>query len=228
MHTCNFYWHSGLLLTHLFSSRGKRTRHTCEIFRFEVYQEANPAVRSRQSYGIPVGSSASRIIAEAILTDVDDALVHEEVAFTRYVDDYRIFIRPDQNPYRIIAFLSEQLAKNEGLSLNAQKTRLLTAKEFLANIEAQLHVGSGAAAEAAVELLGDALYSDEEPNASDVDRFKMVDFLGLLREEVGKDHWDFALIKSIFSGLRLVNDVAASEFITAEVSSLMPRNIPGS
>jgi hypothetical protein len=44
-------------------------------------------VRSKQSHGIPVGGSASRVLAEAVLTDSDSALVDEDYVFTRYVDD---------------------------------------------------------------------------------------------------------------------------------------------
>jgi Reverse transcriptase (RNA-dependent DNA polymerase) len=45
----------------------------------------------KDSYGIPVGNTASRILAEAALIDIDHFLVSEGVKFARYVDDYRLF-----------------------------------------------------------------------------------------------------------------------------------------
>jgi len=87
-------------------------------------------VRSRQSHGIPVGGTASRIIAEAILADTDNALADEGFRCSRFVDDFRIFVQPGQNPYTILAFLADQLAASEGLSLNAQKTKLFSKEEF--------------------------------------------------------------------------------------------------
>jgi hypothetical protein len=56
-------------------------------------------IRSRQSHGIPVGGTASRILAEAILADTDNALADEGIKSSRFVDDFRIFVQPNQNPY---------------------------------------------------------------------------------------------------------------------------------
>lgn len=89
-------------------------------------EKAIKQIRGRQSYGIPVGGSASRIFAEAVLSDADSALADEGFIFTRFVDDYRIFLKADQVPYAALAFLADHLATTEGLSLNAQKTKVWT------------------------------------------------------------------------------------------------------
>ncbi len=49
--------------------------------------------RSRQSFGLPVGSNASRLLAEAALNDTDMGLISEGYEHTRYVDDMQIFIK---------------------------------------------------------------------------------------------------------------------------------------
>ena len=95
-------------------------------------------VRSKQSYGIPVGGTASRLIAEAVLADTDNALAGEGIEFTRFVDDFCVFVKPDQAPYSILAFFADQLAASEGLSLNAQKTKLFTIEEFQQQIGLKL------------------------------------------------------------------------------------------
>ena len=54
------------------------------------------------SYGIPTGPPASRLLAEAVLIDVDSTLVSYGVEFIRFVDDYIIFSeRPQDAEYAI-------------------------------------------------------------------------------------------------------------------------------
>ena len=48
------------------------------------------------SYGIPVGPPASRLLIEAVLIDVDSQLMSDSVDFIRWVDDYVIFARTPQ------------------------------------------------------------------------------------------------------------------------------------
>jgi hypothetical protein len=77
----------------------------------------------RDSYGIPVGNVASRILAEAALIDIDQYLLAEEIVFTRYVDDYRLFA-----PSLIVAQgwmnkLTTRLFR-DGLMLNTGKTQI--------------------------------------------------------------------------------------------------------
>ncbi len=77
----------------------------------------------RDSYGLPVGSNPSRILAEAALLEVDRYLLANGVRFCRFVDDYRFFA-PDATTAQswLCKFLG-RLAL-EGLSLNAGKTRV--------------------------------------------------------------------------------------------------------
>src|SRR5690606_23065060 len=111
-----------------------------------------------------VGGSASRIIAEAVLSDSDGALAGEGYDFTRYIDDYRIFIREGQSAYSALAFLAEQLATSEGLSLNAQKTRIVSIDEFKKHIKQQQSDALDESGRKAFEALVHSLYFDESPD----------------------------------------------------------------
>lgn len=51
------------------------------------------------SYGIPVGQSASGLLAELTLNDIDEGLLSEGVDFCRYVDDFRIFCNTKKEAY---------------------------------------------------------------------------------------------------------------------------------
>jgi len=81
------------------------------------------------SYGLPVGGPASRLLAELVLHNVDKLLRSEGVRFCRFVDDYRIFCISKEEAYEHLILVSDKLF-NEGLSLQKNKTRILSAKEF--------------------------------------------------------------------------------------------------
>jgi hypothetical protein len=44
-----------------------------------------------ETYGIPIGPAASRPLAEAVLIQIDDALLGSGIDFIRYIDDFVIF-----------------------------------------------------------------------------------------------------------------------------------------
>jgi len=49
----------------------------------------------RNSYGIPVGPYASRLLGEAMLIDVDAFLESQGIDFVRWVDDYNMFCKSE-------------------------------------------------------------------------------------------------------------------------------------
>lgn len=71
--------------------------------------------------GLPPGYADARLIGNAILTHVDQAI---PVEFTRWVDDYRISVHsPDEG--RKIMGVIERTLEQLGLKLNARKTSLI-------------------------------------------------------------------------------------------------------
>ncbi|WP_028347640.1 RNA-directed DNA polymerase [Bradyrhizobium murdochi] len=179
-------------------------------------------IRGKQSYGIPVGGSASRIIAEAILSDADSALADEGIVFTRFVDDYRIFLKADQMPYVTLAFLAEHLATTEGLSLNNQKTKVWSAAEFEDVLSDQQDDVFDKAGQAAIESLTHSLYFDEEPDEAEVEAIRALNLVEMLEEELDEDHWDFGKIRLIFLGLRLTENAEALELLLERFDELLP------
>ena len=77
----------------------------------------------RDSYGIPTGSNASRVLAEVALFNVDRALVEADVKFVRFVDDYRIFARTATEAHATLAMLID-LLNREGLFINTRKSSI--------------------------------------------------------------------------------------------------------
>ena len=78
---------------------------------------------NRDSYGLPVGSNASRILAEVALIEVDNYLISKKINFCRFVDDYRIFAKNSFEAHNNLALLTLKLSK-EGMFLNTQKTKI--------------------------------------------------------------------------------------------------------
>lgn len=78
---------------------------------------------NRDSYGLPIGGNASRILAEASLISVDDYLLSNGVNFCRFVDDYRFFAPDIKSAHAWLTLFVERLFL-EGLSINPAKTSL--------------------------------------------------------------------------------------------------------
>lgn len=86
----------------------------------------------KDSYGIPVGPFASRILAEGVLIDIDAALISDGADFVRWVDDYRIFCKTEVEAQRLLYRLGELLFENHGLTLSPAKTAILPSAAFRA------------------------------------------------------------------------------------------------
>jgi hypothetical protein len=85
----------------------------------------------RPGHGVPVGATASRILAEAVLTPVDWTLLDAGVVFTRFVDDYRLFAPDYATAETWLHRLTDELAA-QGLYPNLAKTRISEATSELA------------------------------------------------------------------------------------------------
>lgn len=83
------------------------------------------------SQGIPVGPSASILLAEACLADVDMFLLREGYKHTRYVDDYRIFCKDRTEAHQALHDLSEYLYTAHRLSLRAENREPLAIADFI-------------------------------------------------------------------------------------------------
>jgi hypothetical protein len=149
------------------------------------------------SYGLPVGPSAIRLVAEITINDVDQALAAEGFVFCRYSDDFRIFVADQGEARRALAFLAHLLSDNHGLSLQAAKTEILSAEAFTerfqlseqdrATASMQENLGS------LLETLGVDTY--ELPDLDDlpdelVEQIEKANVWELLRKQLDAEHRD--------------------------------------
>ena len=172
------------------------------------------------SYGLPVGGPASRLLAELALNSVDKLLRGEGIRYCRFVDDYRIFCTSKEEAYQRLIFLSEKLF-NEGLSLQKNKTRILTAKEFLD--ETKLLIKSDQIDEVNLteeeKLLRLSIHFDPYSDTR-VDDYKnlkeqvaKVDVAGILGRELEKTRIDPIVAKQAISAIRVLEPDAQKEII---------------
>jgi hypothetical protein len=178
-------------------------------------------IRARQSFGIPVGSNASRVIAELSLLDIDRALAAQGYDATRYVDDFRIFVKPGQDPYAALAFLAEYLYSNDGLSLNASKTRILTLQSFRDELATMSGEDQEAADASAAEKLYIAIYESED-GAESIEQLTNLNLVGEITAEVANEYWDVGRIRILLRCMRLTKDAASVAFIRENIVNLLP------
>ncbi|XGV99576.1 MAG: reverse transcriptase domain-containing protein [Leptolyngbya sp. BL-A-14] len=82
------------------------------------------------SYGIPVGSAASRLIAEVTISDIDQILLSEDAKYVRYSDDFRIFCDSEAEAYKYLTLIARSLLDNHGLTLQQNKTKIVSVDVF--------------------------------------------------------------------------------------------------
>jgi hypothetical protein len=178
-------------------------------------------IRVRQSFGIPVGGNATRLLAELSLVDIDRALLGEGYEFTRYVDDFRIFIKPNQDPYNALAFLADNLWSSEGLSLSSAKTRVMPFEQYREQLELSSGEDASQADASAAERLLYALYDAEEGDSPPEDLVNL-DLVGEIHTEIEKEFWDLGKIRVLLRCMKLTRDANAANFLRENYAILMP------
>ena len=119
-----------------------------------------------------MGGSAARLLAELALVDTDKALRDMGVLATRFVDDFRIFLKATDHPYDVLGFLAGQLGINEGLSLNSAKTLVTEREKYSEYLNAATSDLEEEAEDIALDTLTSSLYFDDEPDEADLEKLK--------------------------------------------------------
>lgn len=183
-----------------------------------------------ETYGIPVGNAPSRVLAEILLSDVDEALLSIKTNFIRYNDDYRIFCGSAAEGYRIIAVLAETLYKNHGLTLAPQKTGVLTKsdfkKRFFSSPEDREITSLNSRFDEIIEQLGlSNPYAEIEYENLDEDQQQLVDSLnltGLFEDELQKEEIDFTVLKFVFRRMSQLGDESIVDAALSHLDQLYP------
>jgi hypothetical protein len=179
------------------------------------------AIRGKESFGLPVGGAAARLLAELSLRDVDKCLFDEGVPFTRYVDDFRIFLKSEKEVYDTLAFLAEALLA-EGLTLNSAKTKVVSADEYLSELEEGTADVFSLSQEQAIEALTALLYAEDEPDPAEIAALQSFNLIDVLNEKLSGDEVDYAAVKKILRGIRVVSPEKSLDLIEQNFHLLLP------
>ena len=160
-----------------------------------------------QSYGLPVGGPASRVLSELSLVDVDRHLCNTGISFCRYADDFTLFCSSRPAALKSLIGLSEILSL-EGLSLQKQKTRIMGRAEFL-----QMHSHLDPSAEGSMEqkLLGISLKFDPYSPTAEDDYLALkasvadIDIIGILSSEIAKTAINQTVTRQALNALRVLD-----------------------
>lgn len=161
--------------------------------------------RAHQSHGLPVGSSASRLLAEALLNDTDRMLKTKTPSYARYVDDYRIIVPTSQDAHAVLCRLAEHLMLTEGLSLNAAKTKILTTDQEHSIIEERFTDVFTSSEIADLNRYFSLVYDGEDVSMEDIENVSCDALLEKLGDILSRDIADYSAIKVILKALRAVD-----------------------
>lgn len=182
---------------------------------------------NNNSYGLPIGGPAARLLSELLLNRTDNLMKSDGITFCRFADDYHIFGQTIEQIYQNLVFISEKLLKNEGLSLQKSKTRIMTTDEFIASSEFN---------DEDAELEGHALeekrflsvslrfdpYSqtpeeDYEALKAEVHNY---DIVGMLGREMAKSRIHGALTKKLINAVKFLNPKIMSGTVRSLVDNI--------
>lgn len=186
------------------------------------------AFSNGNSYGLPVGGPAARIISEAVLNSTDQLLnsMSGSFSFIRYADDYRVFADSLNEAHRAIGMLSEKLLRNEGLSLQRSKTRILTRHDYLGSRPAAEPRAGSAAKFLSLQLHFDPYSPTAEQDYEKLkDQLAEFDVLELLRNELDKGHVNTAVTRRLLAALKHLEEPTKSHAVASlleNVETLAP------
>jgi len=176
-----------------------------------------------RSFGLPVGGQCARVLAEVMMTPIDRSLSDAGITWHRYVDDFTLICRSQQDAYEALSVLSHTLA-DYGLSLNKTKTTILSAKHYSDYVAAQL--GDGEDASIALRELD--LHFDPYSDAAQGEyeqlkkSFENIDVQFLLDLEKEKSQPDSFVLAQIGRALKLQDPKTAAQLCA---TLLDPKNL---
>jgi hypothetical protein len=129
-------------------------------------------LQSSRIDGIPVGPSASALLAEAVLIPVDLQLISRGARFVRFNDDYRFFCQSDAEAQSLLQVLADALWRTAGLTMQESKTRISNKEDYWKKLE---------------ETWLKQLYADDETPSEDFDR-KLNSARSVLEQSVDATH----------------------------------------
>jgi hypothetical protein len=162
------------------------------------------------SYGVPIGPPSGRILADATLSDLDEALVGNGARYCRYSDDCRIFCSSEAEARQRLEFLARHLFELYGLTLQSTKTSILPAIDYVMRFSLSPERLAAESLEGKFEELlekagveieyGESIDYDDLPTEiqEEIDSLNLAE---VVREQISRDKCDPILISLLLQRL---------------------------
>ena len=183
------------------------------------------------SYGVPVGPSPFRLISELTISDVDQALLSEDIEFCRYSDDYRIFASDERAARQSLAFLANTLFQNHGLTLQGSKTELVTSEQFIGRFsrterDQERHDLQESFSDIVMELGIDSRYQAIDYDDLGEELQEIVDSLNLWaivnREAEAERNLDVPMIRFVLDRIRQLGLIDENDLLVPNLRRFSP------
>jgi len=168
-----------------------------------------------RSFGLPVGGQCARVLAEVMITPIDQSLSEANLIWHRYVDDFTLICRSQQDAYKALSILSHALA-DYGLSLNRSKTTFLSAKHYREFVSTQLGMTDDSSLSLREMDLHFDPYSDSHKEEYEKLKktFQNIDISFLLELELTKSQPDAFVVAQIGRALKFQEPRIAEQLCT--------------
>lgn len=178
-----------------------------------------------KSYGLPIGGPAARILVELVLNLTDQLLKSHQIKFSRFADDYHIFVDNVDEAYEKLLFISEKILRNDGLSLQKSKTRVMTSSEFINSQTLVISSEQDASSEIGKLFSLNLKFDPYSPEAEEEyealkSELKKIDIIGLLNLELAKTRVHGAVTKRIISAIRHLDNNLKEDAVLTLVGNL--------
>jgi hypothetical protein len=178
-------------------------------------------------YGLPVGGPAARLLSELLLHSVDYLLTIKGIVFCRFTDDYHVFADTEEEAYRHLMTLSENLFEVQGLMLQKNKTRIMPKAEFRSTSAfAEGGKAQTPEEEAKWGLLNLKIHFDPYSESAEEDyealrkELNRHNILNMLARELNKSRVDSALTRQLVRAVKFLDDTNRDRAVRSLLESL--------
>jgi Reverse transcriptase (RNA-dependent DNA polymerase) len=177
---------------------------------------------NKNSFGIPIGGPAARILSELVLNQIDQLLKLEAIEFCRFSDDFHLFAESMEDGFAKLLTLTEKLQNTQGLQLQKSKTRIMSSAEFIStsplklddhdapenpdNKEKEAGLAERSRSLMQFSLKFDPYSATAEEDYEELKReIEKFDIIGLLHSELSKSRIHIALARKIVSTIKYLD-----------------------
>jgi hypothetical protein len=183
------------------------------------------------SYGVPVGQSGSRILAEALLTGLDKSLAGSGRKYCRYSDDIRIFCKSERDARKALEDLAMVLFGAFALTLQPMKTLIVSKAEYLKRFST---TGERVELESLTsklhELLKQAGWENDYEDEIDIDdlpdsvqkEIQKLNMVQVLQEQIESERPDTVVLRFVLHRLRQLRITGAVGRVLQHMHQLQP------